>query len=86
MATALEGQLIGCRSDNPNALDPPDYLSITRIAFQMTSSRSSQTMIVNKLNTTPKKDQKPYEYKNKVQCKACGLFGLAWNTIKYVDF
>ena len=32
-------------------------------------------MSINRVNVPHKKEQKPFEYRNKLQCKACGLFG-----------
>ena len=40
-----------------------------------TSLTRTPQLSINRMNITPKKEQKPFKYRNKVQCKACGLFG-----------
>ena len=76
MATTLITSLKGFQEQHPTKEEPPHYLSITRIAQDMETliTRTPQ-MLINRMNITPKKEQKPFEYRNKVQCKACGLFG-----------
>ena len=76
MATALITSLKGFREQHPTKEEPPHYLSITRIAQDMeTSFTRTPQLSINRMNITPKKEQKQFEYRNKVQCKACGLFG-----------
>ena len=72
-AAGLEQRLLAYIDSNPTEKSPPMDLTIHMIAKHLTTGRSVRYS-VNKMNLG-NPQRKKFEYKNKVQCSACKLFG-----------
>ena len=72
-AAALEQRLLAYIDSNPTVTSPPTDLSIHMITKHLKAIKPVRYS-VNKLNLG-NPQRKKFEYKNKVQCNACKLFG-----------